>query len=151
MAKKLLTAQQITEIKDALEDVTYTFFDTDVHYFRIVESLDRWQEDRGDTDFNEIMLKGFLEEDPSKRDKIKKMIPGATDFYDVMVLFNTRDLDKLGLLVHDQDGSFRAVFKVADEHFTISGVKYRIEKVYLDGRFDKQPILAIVLASAVKN
>ncbi len=147
MAKKILNTADILKIKDALEDVTYTFHDTDILYKQTIESLDRFQEDR-ELATNDITIKGFLEE--VSNTMIKKY-GGAIAQFDAKITFNTRDLEVAGLLVADGDDSFHPVFKVGDDYLYIGGLQYRIEKVYNDGRFDKQPILTIVFANLVSS
>jgi len=151
MAKRLISPAQIATIKNVLEDVTFTFFDTDITYLAPIGAFDRFNEDVSLTmQYTEHRLKCFFEEDDLSSDSIDKMPGGALDFYEVKVTFNAVDLDRAGLMITDVDGGWKASFVVADGYFRVGADKYRIEKVYTDGKFDKKAVLVVALLQVVK-
>ena len=139
MAKRLLDTAQIESIKDALEDVTFTFFVEPIVYFQWKESLDRWNEDRDKkAQFTERALKGLVEFGTLSDSAVNTPV-GRVDDQSIKVSFNFRDLKALGLT---KDNS--TVMNVAVDTFSYEGVKYSLDSVRTEGFFNDEPVLVLI-------
>lgn len=140
MAERLLDTAQIESIKDALEDVTFTFFVEPITYFQWKESLDRWNEDRDKkAQFTEHALKGLVEFGTLQSDSAVNTPVGRVDDQSIKVSFNFRDLKALGLT---KDNS--TVMNVAVDTFSYEGVKYSLDSVRTEGFFNDEPVLVLI-------
>lgn len=135
----LLTPQQIADIKDVLKTVTDQFFVTPVTYHLAGESLDRFNEDRGDQVFTDYNLNGLVEFPYSTQAETEMTKAGGQDDKAVKVSFNFRDLITAGLTVGNE-----TIMNPATDYMTINGIKYKVQYQALDGPLEAENVLVIV-------
>ena len=140
MAKKLLKPEDIVSIKDAIEDVTFTFFAEHIGYYRHVGTLDRWNEDRDvKADFKPYSLLGLVEFGSLKSDEAKDTEVGRTDDQSIKVYLAFRDLKAAGLT----QGNC-VIMNVATDYFEYEGKKYTLDSAVTEGFFDAEPVLVLI-------
>lgn len=141
MAKQLLSESQIEgQIKNALEDVTFTFSKAAIKYLLWIETLNRFGEDRDNTaSYNEQELLGIIEYGDSSSDEVEESSTGALDVQAITVMFNFRDMKNKGLTSGNE-----TLFKPTTDYFVYGGIKYQVTQAYCDGYFNAEPVLVII-------
>lgn len=140
----LLSAGDRLEIRAAIQDVTDTFMKTDVVYYSGQDSIDIWQEDRGDMVFTAYALKGLVEyvgtlidEEPYGNDNPEN----------IMITFNMADVDVAGALTPD----YKTKFEIEKDYVKFKEQAYRITAVYYDGPLDEKDILLVIKGTKTKT
>lgn len=135
----LLSNTDKTNIRAALKLVTDTFFVSAITYKRAGESVDRFNEDRGDMSYTTLNLSGLVEYKGAGSDW---SVEGGLDKENIKVSLNIEDLIAIGGIV---DGTTKMVnFNQNKDYMTVAGVSYKLLKVYYDGPLDAQNILVIL-------
>lgn len=93
----LLTQAQIDSIKDAMQQVTDTFFVTPVLYKLGKVSLDVFQEDTPVASYTDYKLKALVEYSSMETDMIKEGEQGGESFQKIKMSLNYRDVKAVGL------------------------------------------------------
>ena len=120
----LLSASQVTQIRNAIRDVTDTFYQLPVTYHERGESLDRFGEDKADQKETDHNLLGFLEYETSgEGGELMMEKQGSIDFTEATLFFNYDDLDDLGLI--DTEGLFKG--NSNKDYVTIQGQLFRLK------------------------
>ena len=110
----LINAQQIAEIKDVLKTVTDTFFVTPLVVSIPKMSLDRFNEDNEDEAFDNYNLKCMFEI-PTNKAQVDGSLQGYTQFYDIKVTLNYRDIIAANL----HDGNNETKINPATAYVTV--------------------------------
>lgn len=141
MANKLITAEQIAEVKDVLKDVTYTFYNADLEYFKWLGSLDRFGENNSNkASYEKHLLKGFIEYGIDQGNKNNSNTDsGEIDETFLTLSFNFKDLIDEGLT----EGNV-CIVDATKDYFGYEGKLYDILELKYDGYLDNEPILVIL-------
>lgn len=135
----LLTDSQRADIRAALKDVTDTFMKTPVVYHKAVDSLDRFNEDRGDMKLVDYNLSGLLEYMTNDKDEVDEAMEGSLNTQRVQVTFNLEDVAAVGLIADDIP-----TMQPESDFFTANGERYRVTYVGTDGPLTKRAILVVI-------
>lgn len=139
---ELLTPQEIAESLAAIHDVTDTFFKSPIRYWKGGDSVDPYQEDRGNKVYTPFDLKGLIEYEDGDGDKEKEGPDGGWHYEAVTCSFNVEDLIPLGVVVTAPEVD-HIVLAEAD-YMRVRGQVYKINDVYFDGPLQHQPVLLII-------
>lgn len=144
--KKLLTPLQIYDIKNALNDVTYTFSTGDILYRRYRGNLGIFGEDREENGrYDEYRFKAILQFADANTDKVQLQETGSRNREELKITINFRDLQALGLVRIDPETQNKiADFNPTVDNFEYEGDTYIIDFLQHDGYFDSEPVLVIV-------
>lgn len=136
----LLSAGQKADIRAAIKTVTDTFFVTPVTYHLKGESIDRFNEDRGDQANTDYVMSALVEYVADKTDRVTETTHGALDAADIKISMNLADLKVLGLV----NSSNLCIGNVAKDYFTTNGELYKVGFIGFDGPLDQQNVLVIM-------
>lgn len=142
----LLSSAQKANIRSKIKEVTDTFFVTDLIYHFGYESLDRFQEDRGDMAYYSLPIQGFAE-NGSNENEIIERLQGIEDLHRMIFSFNITDLKALNLI----DLDIKWVGNIDRDYITHKGDLYRIKDVKYDGPLDEEEILLVIEADKDLN
>ena len=142
----LLSQAQIGSIKDAIQQVTDTFFVTPVLYKLGVASLDRFQEDKTFS-FKEYELKALVEYSAIETDLIKESEQGGANSQKIKCSFNYRDIKAAGLA----DETNFVLMNAAKDFMVINGKTWNVRYVGLDGPLEAEQVLLIVRGDLEEN
>lgn len=134
---ELLSAQQIKDIKDAVQVVTKQFFVTPVILSHAIDALDKFNEDRKSEKWEHYAMNGMLEF-PQVRSQVIDSQSGATQQYDVKVTFNYRDFIAENLSKENE-----TIFNQTKDTMKANGKLYRIINISLDGPIEAENVLVI--------
>ena len=141
----LLSAQQIFDIKNVLQTVTDQFFVTPVTLFRAIDSLDVNNEDRLDQKYVPYELLCMFEVPLTKGGENSGQ--GATQFYDVKVTFNYRDILAAGLGSNNE-----TILNPTRDYFEVNGKRYKIiPPIALDGPIEAENVLLVIAGKQQEN
>lgn len=135
----LLSDAQKRSIRDAIRSVTDTFFVSGITYYKGVDSIDRWQENRSDKLYYRIQLQAMRE---WKADDTKEDVNGDIDLTEITLTFNTEYLQEMNLI--DDSKEFKVKFQSEKDFFETKGIFYEVTDVYYDGALDAKDVLVLV-------
>lgn len=143
MPQKLISEEQIASIKSVLNDVTYTFFTSDITLKLYKGSMNRWGEDNEtDDNFSDYVLKGGVEFGQMQSDKDIRTETGSDDNQSIEVSFNFKDLKAQGLTKGNS-----TIINPSTDYLVYEGSKYAIGSCITDGFLDSEPVLVLLNCS----
>lgn len=142
----LIDQNQINSIKDAIQQVTDTFFVTPVLYKLGVSSLDRFQEDKTFS-YKDYNLKALVEYSNIETDMSKETEQGGSNVQKIKCSFNYRDIKAAGLA----DANNYVIMNAAKDFMIINGKHWKVRYVGLDGPLEAEQVLLIVKGDLEEN
>lgn len=143
----LLTQAQIDSIKDAMQQVTDTFFVTPVLYKLGKVSLDVFQEDTPVASYTDYKLKALVEYSSMETDMIKEGEQGGESFQKIKMSLNYRDVKAVGLA----DTNNFVIMDAAKDYVIVNGKVWKVRYVGLDGPLEAENVLLIIRCDAEEN
>ena len=134
----LLSPQQFLDIRAALQNVTDTFFTSEITYYQFIDNADMLGSQQGAA-YNQYDLLGFIEYPDKDTDKTTTHMEGGIEMINPKVSFNYDDLDGLGLIMNN-----RALMRSETDFMVIQGKSWQVNYVGYDGAFQDNNILVIV-------
>ena len=151
--KELLSVAEIEEIKDAIEDVTFTFFKTPILYQKAVPALSRFNEDDSHSSFDEYNFNGLVEyamqTSGLTSSDVKFSKTGAIDKSKARITVNIRNLITVGLF---DEANSKPLIESETDYAVFNNEKYKITKYNMNSPIDRQNVVLEILCElVVKN
>lgn len=134
---KLLSEAEDREIRDNIQMLANTFFDTPILYKLHTESMSIYNEDNEAQKFEEYELKALAE---YGGDENSEKLQGSRDFDRVKLTLNLEDLERKGLINPD----FTHRFQAEKDYFTCKGKQYKVTDVHYDAPLSRKDVLIII-------
>lgn len=135
---KLLSDADKLAIRKAIGDLSETFFVTPIFYHYAGDSVDVWNEDRGDQSYYTIQLSAMTEYGATEDIELDK--DGSKDYEQVTLTFNLEDLEKVGFV----DSTYKHLFGQETDYFTCRGKVYKVTDIWYDGPLDSKNALILM-------
>lgn len=136
---KLLTVGDDREIRDAVQLLADTFFDTPVEYYKFIPSLDAYNEDKPEQQFKLYTLKALAEY--STLEQNKDDASGQRNMNEIKLTFNLEDLERQVSLIN---ADFTHNLVTETDYFKCKGRIYKTENIYYDGPLSRKDVLILV-------
>lgn len=137
---KLLSVFDDRQIRDAIQMLADTFFDTPIVYYKWVKSLDGWNEDKDDQKFEHLQMKALVEY--SKSDDNKEQTEGSRNLDEVQLTLNLEDLERMPEKIILDD--FTHTLNSEKDYFLCKGRVYKVTDIYYDAPLSKKDVLLVV-------
>lgn len=137
---KLLSEFDDREIRDAIQLLADTFFDTPITYYKWNSTLDGWNEDKEDQNFESLQMKALVEY--SKADDNKEQQEGSRNLDEVQLTLNIEDLERMEEKIILDD--FTHTLSADKDYFLCKGKTYKVIDIYYDAPLSKKDVLLIV-------
>lgn len=142
---KLLTPAQDREIRDAIQLLADTFFDTPILYKLHKPTMDIYNEDKTGQEFEEYELKALFE--PTATATATEKTQGLRDLEEVRLTLNLEDLERVGLINPDHTHKFQ----IEKDYFECKGRHYKVIDIYYDAPLSKKDVLIIIQGRVSKR
>ena len=123
---KLLSEFDDREIRDAIQLLADTFFDTPITYYKWLDSLDGWNEDKEGQNFEPLQMKALVEY--SNIDENKEQSEGSRNLDMVKITFNLEDLERMEEKIILSD--FTHTLNAEKDYFRCKGRVYKVTDIY---------------------
>lgn len=133
----------------ALEDVKDTFFQVPCIYSLAGQAaISNFMEDldnEGGKSYTEYTFNTLFEDSGTfEKTRLKESQSGVLDENEVRVTVFVSTLTALSLWVGNTH-----ILKSTEDYFTVKGVQYRVENIYMDGFFDENPQLVVIIGTKI--
>lgn len=144
---KLLTPAQDREIRDAIQLLADTFFDTPVSYKLHKPTMDVFNEDKDLQKFESYELKALYEPMAGATTSSTEKVQGSRDTEEVKLTLNLEDLERSGLINPDHTHKFN----IEKDYFECKGRHYKVIDIYYSAPLSKKDVLITIIGRVSKR
>ena len=138
----LTSPQQHLQIREAIQNVVDTFFDTPVSYFVAQETVNEYMEDvASDRIYTEHTFNALAEYTIEDEGKLLTLPAGKLERLEIKLTVGLDDLVALELI---DENTYLPLFNIEEDYMIVNGQKYQVAMAVPNGAFERKNVLVVI-------